>query len=263
MGTHLTTRIGATLAVVALTAGGLGLAGCGGDSTPAGTASSAATAGTAAAADNGIASLSGSEILARANTAAKAATSVTVVGTVPQGASDSVSIDMTIGKDDADGTITVKNVAVRIRVTGGNTYINAPAALFEQMGGDAGKVAGGVLGGRWFEVPSTGAVADSFKGLENIADKNTLFSSLLSSSKNPTVKGTGTVLGQPAVILAGPNGGTLAVATTGEPYPLQAKAKAGSTGSVDFRDWNVPVDVQVPTDVVDIGALASLSDTTS
>ena len=252
------TRIGVTLAVVTLTAGGLGLAGCGGDSTPAGTASSAATAttGTTAAADNGIASLSGSEILAKANAAAKAATSVTVVGTVPQGGSDSVSIDMAIGKDVADGTITVKNVTVQIRLTGGKTYINAPAALFNKMGGDAGKVAGGVLGGKWFEVPSTGSVADSFKGLENIANKDTLFSSLLSASKSPTVKGTDTVLGQPAVILTGPNGGTLAVATTGEPYPLQVKAKEGSAGSVDFKDWNVPVDVQAPTDLVDLNAIA-------
>ena len=251
MGTHMKTRIGATLAVVALTASGLGLAGCGGDSTSAAsTASSAATA----SADNGVASLSGSEILAKAQAAAKAATSVTVVGTVPQGSS-AISIDMAVGKGEADGTITLKGVTVQIRVTGGKTYINAPAALFEQMGGSAGKIAGTVLGGKWFEVPSTGAVASSFNGIDNIANKDTLFASLLSAGKNPTVMGTDTVAGQPAVILSGPNGGTLAVATTGEPYPLQVKAKSGSTGSVDFKDWNVPVNVQVPTDLVDLAAL--------
>lgn len=254
MGILITKRIGATLAVVAIAAGGLTAAGCGGDSTSAAsTASSAATA-TAASADNGVASLSGPEILAKAQTAAKAATSVTVVGTVPQGSSP-ISIDMAVGNGEADGTITVKNVTVQIRVTGGKTYINAPAALFEKMGGSAGKIAGTVLGGKWFEVPSTGAVASSFNGIDNIANKDTLFASLLSAGKNPTVKGTDTVSGQPAVILSGPNGGTLAVATTGEPYPLQVKAKSGSTGSVDFKDWNVPVNVTVPTDLVDLGAL--------
>lgn len=254
MGIEMKTRIGATLAVVALAAGGLAVAGCGGDSSTANTASSATTA-TTGAADNGVASLSGPEILSRASAAAKAATSVTVVGTVPQG-SGSVSIDMAIGKGVADGTITVKNVTVQIRLVGGNTYINAPAALFNKMGGDAGKVAGTLLGGKWFQVPATGSVANSFKGLENIADKDTLFSGLLNAGKNPTVKGTDTVLGQPAVILTGPNGGTLAVATTGEPYPLQVKAKEGATGSVDFKDWNVPVNVQAPTDLVDLNAIA-------
>ena len=250
MGLHMKTRIGATLAVVALTAGGLGFVGCGGDSGSASGTSATATA----PADNGIASLSGTEILAKSQAAAKAASSVTVVGTVPQG-SGSVSIDMAIGPGVADGTITVQDVAVQIRVTGGKTYINAPAALFEKMGGSTGKVAGQVLGGKWFEVPASGSVADSFNGLENVTDKDTLFSGLLSAGKNPTVKGTDTVSGQPAVILLGPKGGTLAVATTGQPYPLQVKAKEGATGSVDFKDWNVPVNVQVPTDLVDLAAL--------
>ena len=51
-------------------------------------------------------------------------------------------------------------------------------------------------------------------------------------------------------------GGTLYVATTGEPYPVEIAQNSGdSTGAVHFDAWNEKVDVQAPKDAVDISAL--------
>ena len=91
MNTVMKRRLGASLAAIALTAGGLGVAGCGGDSS---SASSSVTS--ASTTDNGVASLTASEILTKSMTAAKEATSVTVSGSVPDD-SGTITIDLALG----------------------------------------------------------------------------------------------------------------------------------------------------------------------
>jgi len=239
--------LGTTLALVALTTGGLTVAGCGGDSTP---AASTATTGD-------IASLSGPEILTRAKAATAAATSVTVVGRAPVGA-DTVGIRMAIGTDVAIGTITLKGLPVQIRVVGGETYIKAPAALYVRKAGRAGRLVAGLVGGKWFAVPPGGLLTDIFRDLLAVTKRDSLINGLFGDGTSPTVAGTDTVLGQPAVVLRRGNGRTLAVAATGEPYPLRVTPKTGHTGSVEFRKWNAPVNVTAPTrNVVNLAALAS------
>ena len=61
MNTVTKRRVGATLAAIALTAGGLGVAGCGGDSASTSSATAAATTGTAADKDALLTSLLASE----------------------------------------------------------------------------------------------------------------------------------------------------------------------------------------------------------
>lgn len=244
------------LGATVLAGGGLVAAGCGGDSGTA--ASSTAAAATASTTDNGVASLSAHEILGKAIAAEKAATSVRMKGEVPQG-TGVLAIDLALGSGQANGQMTIDDVPVSIMATGGNTYIKAPAALFDKMGGDAGKVAGQVLGDQWFEVPTSGGLANSFRGLGNITDKDTLFGQLASSGSVASVKGTGQVNGQPVVLLTGPKKGTLAVATTGQPYPVQIKAASGSPGQIDFTDWNQPVGATVPANLVDLSALQKLA----
>jgi hypothetical protein len=52
------------------------------------------------------------------------------------------------------------------------------------------------------------------------------------------------------------DGGTLYVATTGEPYPIEiTQASGNSTGTVHFDEWNETVDVKAPTNAVDVSKL--------
>ena len=251
-------RLGATLAALALTAGGLGVAGCGGDSTASSGATAAATAttGTTAAADNGVASLGAKEILTRAAAAADSASSVRIAGNVDQGGQQ-VSLDLMLGKDVADGTIGIKGQQVDVRLVGGKFYLRAPAAFYDAMGG--GAAIGQLVGGKWFSVPlDNSATAAKLAAFQNFTDKGELFSSLLKDASTATVKGTGDVSGQPVVLLDDSKGGTLAVATTGEPYPLQLTGSGnGDSGTLNFTDWNAPVNVTAPADVIDLADLAN------
>ncbi len=259
-------RMGATAAALALAAGGIVLAGCGGSDSATTTASTAAatsadTIGTTAQADNGISTMSGTEILDRSVAAAKAASSVKVSGSITQG-SQSVSLDLTLSEGRADGTVTVKGVEVAIRVVDGKTYLKAPKELFAQMGA-SGEAVGTLLGDKWFTIPASGLGSENFKGFEQLTNKDALFSSLVESSsgKSIAVGDATTVDGTPAILLTGAKDGTLAIATVGEPYPLQVKGKNGS-GQVTFSGWNAPVSIAAPADPLDFGAIAGGASTT-
>ena len=260
MDTVMKRRLGATLAAIALTAGGLGVAGCGGDSTATSSATAAATAstGTTAAADNGVASLGAQEILAKASNAANSASSVRIAGNIDQNGQQ-VSLDLTLGKNAADGTLGIKGQQVDVRLVGGKFYMRAPAAFYESLAKTGGAAIGQLVGGKWFSVPlDNSATAQQFAAFQSFTDKSKLFDSLLKDAQNATVKGPGDVSGQPAVLLDDAKGGTLAVATTGEPYPLQVTGSGdGNSGTINFTNWNAPVNVTAPADALDVGALLS------
>lgn len=255
-------RMGAAAAVLALAAGGIGFAGCGGSDSAA-TAASSTTADTVAKADNGISTMSGTEILNKSVAAAKAASSVKVSGSVEQG-SQSISLDLTLSESRADGTITVGGVTVAIRVVDGKAYLKAPKELFAQIGA-SGEAVGTLLGGKWFIIPNSGAGAENFKGFQQLTDKNALFTSLIESSagKNITVGDATTVDGTPAILLTGGSGGILAIATVGEPYPLQVKQGPNKgKGVITFSDWNAPVSITAPANPLDFSAISGGASTT-
>ena len=265
MNTVMKRRLGATLTAIALTAGGLGVAGCGGDSTAASSATAATTATTGtAAADNGIASLGAQEILAKATDAANGASSVRIAGNIDQDGQQ-VSLDLTVAQNAADGTLGIKGQQVEVRLVGGKFYMRAPAAFYESLGQAGGATIGQLVGGKWFSVPlDNSETAQKFASLQAFTDKNKLFDSLLNDAQNATVKGPGDVGGQPVVLLDDAKGGTLAVATTGEPYPLQVSGSGdGNSGTLNFTDWNAPVNVTAPADALDIGALLAAGDTST
>ena len=99
-----------------------------------------------------------------------------------------------------------------------------------------------------------GLLGVTLSALGGLFQKDTLLEGLLSPEGGATVKGTGDVNGTPVVFLEDAKGeGTLAIQTVGEPYPVQVKgAGAESSGENSFTNWNAPVNVTAPTDVVDI-----------
>ena len=252
-------RLGATLAALALTAGGLGVAGCGGDSTASSSATTSATAttGTTAAADNGVASLGAQEILSKATDAANAASSVRIAGNIDQ-SGQQVSLNLTLGKDVADGTLGIKGQQVDVRLVDGKFYLRAPAAFYDAIGG-GGAAIGQLVGDKWFSVPlNNSAAAAKFAAFQGFTNKDELFSSILKNASTATVKGTGDVSGQPVVLLDDSKGGILAVATTGEPYPLQIRGSSSdNSGTLNFTNWNAPVNVKAPADAIDLGSLTN------
>ena len=52
-------------------------------------------------------------------------------------------------------------------------------------------------------------------------------------------------------------GGTLYVAATGKPYPIEVVKDGGKGGTVVFDRWNEPVTLVAPADAIDITKLQS------
>jgi hypothetical protein len=265
---HMTRRMAATAAALAIAVGGLGLSACGGSDSSGSAASTAVE--TTAQAPNGIEKLTAKEILQKSLDAASAASSVKISGAISQGGED-IALDMTLGKDAGEGSITAQGAEIDLKFVGGKAYLKASGEdLAKLVGGSdsaaAGEAIAALIGDKWLAVPADGSAGDgagNFGAFSQLAQKDSLLEGILEPDGEVTITGTGTVNGTPVVFLDSPDGdGTLAISTVGEPYPLQIKgAGAGSdsgTGEVNFTNWNAPFSVTAPTDVVDIGALANL-----
>jgi len=258
----LTHRIAAGAVALSLLAGGGVLAGCG-------SSSSGSEAATTAAADtstlpaNGIEKLSAKEILDTSLAAANAASSVTVTGSITQEGQE-IALDLELGTDAAQGSIKAQGISAEIRVTGGKSYFKLSGEDFAKLAGQGDspeltKAISSLLGDKWL-VLSDGEAGDDLGGLGELGQKDSLLKEILEADGKVTVKGTGDVNGTPVVFLEDSDGGgTLAIQTVGEPYPVQITGSdSESSGEINFTDWNAPVSVTAPTDVVDIGELAKL-----
>ena len=67
---------------------------------------------------------------------------------------------------------------------------------------------------------------------------------------------TSTLGGQPVIALNSSKGGTMYVATTGTPYPLQvSKNSGGQSGKVTFSDYNKAFTITAPANSINIDQL--------
>ncbi|MDW5597225.1 hypothetical protein VSS74_22955 [Conexibacter stalactiti] len=235
------------------------LAACGGDDSSDSTTTSAAsgstteqtapaetTETTAAAEDNGVAELSGEEILAAARDAAKGATAVHVAGVMEE-----VELDISLVKGEgATGRITQGGAGAEIIVVGDEIFLKGDERFYESLGGEA---VVRLLGDKWLKVPAGG---DGFESFEQITDMETLLDEALRPEGGTVEKGeTSDVDGTPAIgLTSGERRGTLFVATTGEPFPLKIVGE-GDRGEITFDGWNEPVELEAPTDVIDVAEL--------
>ena len=51
------------------------------------------------------------------------------------------------------------------------------------------------------------------------------------------------------------HGGTLDVATTGKPYPIQIRKSGKGGGKISFDRWNAPVTLAAPKNAIDLSQL--------
>lgn len=265
-GTQMEHSLKRTLAIsattLALLTGGGFLAGCGSDSSASGTTATAAD--TTAQASNGIEKLSGQEIVTKSQAAASSASSVTVSGSVAM-SGDKVGLELTLGDTATTGNITLNGMTIQIRVVDGTTYVkldpkDLAKVVLENAGGAVAEQIQSVVGDKWLKIPADPS-NEQLAALGKFGEKDGLIKQLLTPQGDVTVTGTGDVNGTPVVNLDSSKGtGILSVQTVGEPYPVRiAGAKGSSEGHIDFSNWNAPVDVTAPTDILDISALGAAS----
>jgi hypothetical protein len=241
------------------------VAGCGGTTEGSGTAASPSAGSTASggsstaspsgsATGNGVADLPADQILARAKAALKSADSVRIKGTGRESA-QTFSLDLRYSGANTAGTLGVGGQTIELRKLGKVVYLKGSREFWRSSGGEA---AAQLLAGKWLKTPANDK---RFGDLSELTDLSKAADGLLDPDGTLTKGETKTVNGVQAIGLtsSGKDPGTLYVATTGEPYPLQiaSSASSSSQGSLDFLDYGKPVTVSTPPaeQVVDVSKL--------
>ncbi|HEY2632877.1 MAG TPA: hypothetical protein VGI26_10935 [Solirubrobacteraceae bacterium] len=215
------------------------LAGCGGSSSSSG---------------NGVASKSPTEIVSEAKSAADSASSVHVSGSVKSaGAPVTLDLNLASGKG-GKGEISQGGYTFKLILVGQTAYISGSSSFYKHLGGTA---AASLLAGKWLKVPvNTG----EFASFSSLTDMRKLIDSTLTNHGTLKKGSTSTVGGQQAIAVTdSTNGGSLYVATTGKPYPLQLSKGGSESGTITFGNWNEPVTIEAPANSVDLSELKSLS----
>jgi hypothetical protein len=219
--------------LLAVLAVALALAGCGSSSS-----------------GNGIESQSPEQILEATKAAASKASSVHIRGSiVTSGKPIALDMELLAGKG-GKGTIAQEGFTIQLVQVNGAVYINGSAAFYKHVSGSA---AAALLQGKWLKAPAN---SGELASLAELTDLSKLIDTALADHGTLSKGGTTTVQGQKAVELKDTSkGGTLYVAATGQPYPLQITKSGAEKGLVTLSRWNQPVTLQAPANAIDISAL--------
>jgi hypothetical protein len=205
------------------------LAGCGGSSS-----------------GGGIASESPQKILNDSLAAANGLKSVHAAGTV-NSSGQHIAIDIhLLGGVGGRGQITLGGLAFKLVGLKNYAYMQAPPAVWQKAGAPAS--AAQLLQGKWLRAPATG----QFASIAQLTDIHTLFGQLLSQhGKQLKTGGVSTVAGQKVVAVKSDQG-TLYVAATGKPYPIEVVKSGSDGGRIDFDRFNESVTLSAPANTIDL-----------
>jgi hypothetical protein len=216
------------------------LAGCGSSSSSSSSSS------------NGVAAKTATEIVAASKAAADSASSTHVVGSiVSSGSPIALNLYLASGKG-GHGQVSESGLSFELIAVDGSVYIKGSPAFYSHFGGGA---AAQLLKGKWLKAPASNA---NFASIAAFTDLGKLLGAALTSHGKLAKGATTTVNGQPAVgVTDTAQGGTLYVATTGQPYPIEIIKRGASGGKITFSEWNAPVQLTAPANSIDLSQLQS------
>ncbi len=206
--------------------------------------------GSSSSSGNGVSSKSASEILAAGKAAAASASSVHVAGSLSSGATPiTLNLDLVSGQG-GRGEVSEGGLSFELIVVNDTVYIKGSPAFYSHFGGAA---AAALFQGKWLRAPASSGELASLASLTN-------FSRLLEqtlASSGALVKGASTtVAGQPVIELRDASkSGSLYVATSGQPYPVEIVKRGAETGHISFSDWNAHVSLAAPAGAIDLSQL--------
>ncbi len=199
---------------------------------------------------NGVTSKTPAEILTTTKAAADSASSVHVAGALSSGGSPiTINLDLAAGHG-GRGQISEGGLAFELIVVGHTVYIKGSPAFYSHFGGAA---AAQLFQGKWLKSSATSGELASLASLTSLGK---LLDQTLSSGGTLTKGAPTTISGQPVVELRDTaKDGSLYVATSGQPYPIEIVKRGSETGHVSFTRWNDPVSLSPPPDAIDLSQL--------
>jgi hypothetical protein len=140
-----------------------------------------------------------------------------------------------------EGSLTLKGHGCELDRVDGNIYLNGPQSFWSAEGLNG--IEASLLANQWVEAPAGSAAAGEFSQLSTLTD----ISSDLSQHGTLVHDGTGTVNGQPVVLVKDTSDGSvLAVDTSGPAYPARLTRSGSSATTVEFSDWTAVPEITPP-----------------
>ncbi len=206
--------------------------------------------GSSGGSDNGVASKSAEAILAATTAATSNLSALHMSGSLTSnGTPITLDLYLVSGKG-ATGTLSENGLSFKLISVGKLVFINGSAKFWEKFGG---KAAATLFNGKWLKTTTSSPSFGSLAALTNLHD---LFGKLLGSHGALKKAAATTIDGQKVIGLTDTaKGGTLYVATTGKPYPVQLTSPKPGTGHITFSGFNQPVSITAPSSSVDISQL--------
>ncbi len=182
------------------------------------------------------------QILATAQKTVDAATSVHIVAAGTSNGQP-IAIDLTlVAGRGGEGTITENGLTFRIVRIGAKAYFEAGSAFWRKFAGSVGPQ---LFDGKWIEASAT---SGKLASLTPFTSLRSFMSGVLGSHGTLEVGTTTTFAGRPVVALTDTTqGGTLYIAATGKPYPLEiTPSKGAGGGTIKFESWDRPFSLSPP-----------------
>ncbi|HEX6787603.1 MAG TPA: hypothetical protein VF091_00065 [Gaiellaceae bacterium] len=211
----------------------------------------ATLAGCGGSSSSGEASKSPSAILADARQAVLDAGNVHMSGTI-HSATQTLTLDLTVGNHGGGGTMTIAGSKVDIVRTGNQAYIRADATFLKQAAGKAGAAVAGQLAGKWLKVPIS---TSQFAPVLVYTDLYSFVPQALRSVGKLTKGAEKTIDGQKTIELRSSKGGSVFVATSGKPYPVEFDYGGASSGTITLSDWGNAKVPAAPKNALDVKSL--------
>jgi hypothetical protein len=197
-----------------------------------------------------IASKSAQEIVSESKAVADSANSVHVSGSLnSSGTPVTLDLNLAAGKG-ASGELSQNGASFKLILVGGTAYISGSAAFYRSLGGAA---AAQLFKGKWLKASAS---SGEFASFSQLADMRKLIDTTLAGHGSLAKGSTTTINGQKAIAIKDASkGGTLYVASTGKPYPVQLSKDGSESGKITFDHWNQPVTIAAPANSVDLAEL--------
>lgn len=199
---------------------------------------------------NGVGAKTPEQIVAAAQAAAAGAATVHVAGLIVSD-KEPISLNMElVAHKGGMGRLALEGLSVELVDLNRAVYIKANSAFYRRF---AGRTAARLLPGRWLKASAESGPLAALASLTNLGK---LIDGTLAGHGALARTGTTNIDGQPAVGVHDTDGsGTLYVASTGAPYPLEilrVRSAANRGGKVVFDRWNQPVELQAPPNPINI-----------
>jgi hypothetical protein len=197
---------------------------------------------------SGLASESPAAILAAVSGATKDLRTVHISGSTSTSGKP-MSLDLSLAAHGgAKGSMSLGAIGFRIIAIGNTVYFSGSNSFWSRFAGPAASL----FAGKWLKAPESGRFAP-FARLTNLGQ---LFAQFRLGHSSLTKGAVTTVNGQRVIPLTDTaKGGTMYVATTGPPYPVEISKPGADGGHFYFSQFNRPVTLTPPSNAIDISAL--------